>query len=77
MDCSGSAVVNAMLVKKEEDKKGVKKQWMDLKKGFENNAHSFPRERELWPREGRWKFAERVHKKQTMYFQEVKHCIWY
>lgn len=48
MDCSGSAAVNAMLVKKEEDKKRrKKKQWMDFKKGFENNAHNFPRENEL------------------------------
>lgn len=43
MDCSGSAVVNAMLVKKEEDKKrGRKNSGWILKKALRITPTAFP-----------------------------------
>lgn len=77
MDCSGSAVVNAMLVKKEEDKKGVKKQWMDLKKALRITPTAFPERGNSDPERDDGNLLNVSTKKQTMYFQEVKHCIWY
>lgn len=78
MDCSGNAVVNAILVKKEEDKKGGRKNsgWI-LKKALRITPTAFPERLNSDPERDDGNLLKVSAKKQTIYFQEVKHCIGY